>query len=328
MAKFAAIRSHYELVSPDNLQNAEDETVDQTASNAYSELFRAKIYQHYLLLEASGVGGLEGGLVENPKSSPADFEDPMKLKAVMREKPFATVVSDPFPEKKQDMLFQTYGDIRVRVRRRLRARISRVPAMDVFSRWLVENPSFQTFILLVIAYNCITLGLQAEYGDRTGANAAYARSVLDCLDILALTIFMFEILLKWMVNFRDFWDNSWNVFDFSITLFTFITTIIAIVGRFDPSNHQLAQVEKTMRAFQVLRVMRVLTRSQGIKVIVFTVTKSIADMGSILILFVLFLYIFLIAGVICMSEMKHLTNQLIQMGDADPTIVMYGFRFQ
>lgn len=256
----------YELDPPDSSPIAEDENVDQSASNAYSELFRAKIYQHYLLLEASGTGGLEGGLVENPKCAPSDFEDADKLRVIMREKPFAIVASDPFPEEKQDLLFQTYGDVRVRARRRLRARISRIPALQVFARWLVENEAFQTFVLFVIGYNSITLGLQAEYCDRTGADAASVRSVLDCLDILALAVFMFEIQLKFMVNFRDFWNNPWNVFDFAITLFTFITTVVGIVGNADPTDAELRPVAQTMRAFQVLRLLRILTRSQGMKV--------------------------------------------------------------
>ncbi|GAU87423.1 hypothetical protein RvY_00264 [Ramazzottius varieornatus] len=322
------IRSLYELQPPDGSASSEFESSDQSAASPYSELFRGKIYQHYMLLETSGTGGLEGGLVESPKCAPADFEDATQRRTIMREKPFAIVVSDPFPEEKQDLLFQTYGDVRVRARRRLRARISRIPATDVFARWLVENPAFQTFIMLVIAYNCVTLGIQAEYSDRSGTTAAMVRSVLDCLDVLALAIFMFEIWLKWKVNFRDFWLNPWNTFDFLITLFTFITTAISMAGNATPADTSLRSVGKTMRAFQVLRLMRILTRSQGIKVIVFTVTQSLKDMGSILVVFVLFMYIFLVTGVIFMSEMAKTTDQLVVTGNFSAEVVQYGHRFQ
>lgn len=312
---------------PDVIIPNEHDSSDQSASNVYSELFRSKIYQHYLLLETSGVAGLEGGLVENATAVPSDFEDPLTLKKIMREKPFAIIQSDPFPEEKQDLLFQTYGDVRVRSRRRLRARISRIPSLQVFSCWLVENESFQLFILLIIAYNSLTLGLQAEYGDQTGPDAANVRIVLDCLDIFALTIFIFEIWLKFMVNFRDFWDSAWNVFDLFVTAFTFITTVIQLIGSTDENNLDMKSVAQTMKAFQVLRLLRILIRSQGIKVIIFTVTQSLRNMGSILILFCLFMYIFLVTGVIFLADMAKRVDYLTPQ-NTTVEMVKYGKRFK
>lgn len=44
-----------------------------------------------------------------------------------------------------------------------------------------------------------------------------ARPILDTLDFFFLSMFMAEICLKWIDNFKVFWTDYWNVFDFIVT---------------------------------------------------------------------------------------------------------------
>ena len=41
---------------------------------------------------------------------------------------------------------------------------------------------------------------------------------LQIFDYCALTIFVLEIILKWIDGFWKFWNNGWNIFDFLVTL--------------------------------------------------------------------------------------------------------------
>ena len=41
---------------------------------------------------------------------------------------------------------------------------------------------------------------------------------LQIFDYCALTMFVLEIILKWIDGFWTFWNNGWNIFDFIVTL--------------------------------------------------------------------------------------------------------------
>ena len=41
---------------------------------------------------------------------------------------------------------------------------------------------------------------------------------LDIFDSCTLVIFCMEIIIKWIHNFGEYWNDSWNIFDFVITL--------------------------------------------------------------------------------------------------------------
>ena len=37
-------------------------------------------------------------------------------------------------------------------------------------------------------------------------------------DLFALVVFITEIILKWLDNFWDYWKDSWNILDFTVTI--------------------------------------------------------------------------------------------------------------
>lgn len=41
---------------------------------------------------------------------------------------------------------------------------------------------------------------------------------LQIFDYCTLTIFVLEIILKWIDGFWTFWNNGWNIFDFVVTV--------------------------------------------------------------------------------------------------------------
>jgi len=56
----------------------------------------------------------------------------------------------------------------------------------------------------------------AELGQ--GERVKKTRLILEALDFFFLSLFVAEILLKWMDNFSSFWKEGWNIFDFFITV--------------------------------------------------------------------------------------------------------------
>ncbi|MEM7289679.1 MAG: ion transporter, partial [Pseudomonadota bacterium] len=72
---------------------------------------------------------------------------------------------------------------------------------------LLARPSFETFIMALIVFNAIILGLETSewWMSRFGP-------VLVAFDNAILAIFVFEILARLIVDFRGFWRDPWRIF--------------------------------------------------------------------------------------------------------------------
>ena len=51
---------------------------------------------------------------------------------------------------------------------------------------------------------------------------------LQIFDYCTLTIFVLEIVLKWIDGFWTFWNNGWNIFDFVVTVMVSINKLVEI----------------------------------------------------------------------------------------------------
>ena len=74
---------------------------------------------------------------------------------------------------------------------------------------LVER-SFSNFLIAVILFNAITLGLETTQFGKDNA------SILHKIDLVVLVIFSLELLLKLIVYRFRFFKSGWNCFDFII----------------------------------------------------------------------------------------------------------------
>ena len=104
---------------------------------------------------------------------------------------------------------------------------------------LLGHPWFEPAIMILIAINAITLGL--ETSDWAMANFG---GFLVALDTTILAIFVVEIATRLIANFTGFWRDPWRIFDFAIVS-------IALV----PASGPLS----ILRAFRILRVLRLIS---------------------------------------------------------------------
>jgi voltage-gated sodium channel len=136
---------------------------------------------------------------------------------------------------------------------------------------LVESRRFQNFIVGVILFNALTLGL--ETSDTLMENIG---TVLLVLDKLALTIFVIEIILKLLAHGSQFFRDGWNVFDF-------IIVGIALI----PSAGALS----VLRTFRILRVFRLMSVVPSMRKVVGALVSALPGMGSIASVLTLVFYI-------------------------------------
>ena len=79
-----------------------------------------------------------------------------------------------------------------------------------------ENPgdSFYPYNFRIVICHCLFI-IFTELGDDSGTAT---RQVIDSLDFLFLSMFLTEIFMKWVDNFRGFWTDWWNIFDFIVSV--------------------------------------------------------------------------------------------------------------
>ena len=136
----------------------------------------------------------------------------------------------------------------------------------------LARPGTDRFILVLIAINAVTLGLEtnATVMEKTGG-------LLALIDGLILTVFVFELLARMVADFRGFWRDPWRIFDF-------LVVSIALI----PATGPLA----VLRAFRILRVLRLVSTVEALRRVVSGLLAALPGMGSIMLLLVLIFYVF------------------------------------
>ena len=152
--------------------------------------------------------------------------------------------------------------------------------LSVWSGWLVRTRAFNTFILFLICANAILIGFETEVASVPTRENSRTLLFLSIADSTMLLCFAFEILIKWLDNFRLFWSDSWNVFDFTVTCSTALPPILQALamaneGNVSPSQERFNTIVGHMRVVRIFRSLKVIVRIQSLRVIVGTVLDSI-----------------------------------------------------
>ncbi len=138
-------------------------------------------------------------------------------------------------------------------------------------RDLLNDPRTGNFIVGVIVFNAVVLGLETYPAvmDRAGA-------LLIALDTVCLGIFLLEIGAKLYVDRVRFFRSGWNVFDF-------LVVAVALV----PAAGGIA----VLRALRLLRVLRVISVLPRLRRVVEGFVTALPGMGSVFLLMGLVFYI-------------------------------------
>ncbi|MCS3903552.1 voltage-gated sodium channel [Methylohalomonas lacus] len=140
----------------------------------------------------------------------------------------------------------------------------------------IESQPIQNFIIGVIIFNAITLGLETS-----SIVQRHGGGLLDTLETFVLTIFVIEILLKLLAFDIRFFKSGWNVFDFLIVGISLV-----------PASGPLA----ILRALRILRILRLVTKLQRLRHIVESLLKALPSIGWIAVLLLMVFYIYAVMG--------------------------------
>lgn len=149
------------------------------------------------------------------------------------------------------------------------------------TRW-IEQPRFQTTIIVLIVVNAAILGLETW-----PAAMETAGGLLKTIDRIILAVFVVEIALRIYAYRAAFWRDPWSLFDFAVVA-------IALVPASGPFS--------VLRALRVLRVLRLLTMVPSMRRVVGALLAAIPGLGSISLVLAIIFYVFGVIGTNLFAE--------------------------
>jgi voltage-gated sodium channel len=153
-------------------------------------------------------------------------------------------------------------------------------------RDLVESKRFQLFIIAVIIFNAVTLGLETS-----PKLVAEGHGFLHYADRTALGIFVVELAMRLYAHGWRFFKDPWSIFDI-------LVVGIALVPATGPFS--------VLRALRVLRVLRLMSAVPAMRRVVGALLAAVPGLASIAALLFLVIYV---AAVMATQMFRHAAPQ-------------------
>lgn len=126
----------------------------------------------------------------------------------------------------------------------------------------VEHSVFRNFIMAVILFNAVTLGL-----DTLPFNAEWFVQALPVIDRIVVTIFLVELGLRLIAYRLDFFKSGWNWFD----LIVILVSVLPAAGSFS-----------VLRSLRILRTFRLFSVMPEMRKVVEALLRAIPGMGAVM----------------------------------------------
>ncbi|KAM3936077.1 voltage-dependent L-type calcium channel subunit alpha-1S [Leptodactylus fuscus] len=162
--------------------------------------------------------------------------------------------------------------------------------------YLVTSSYFEYLMFALIMLNTISLGMQ-HYGQTSEFS-----HVSDILNVAFTGIFTVEMLLKLAAfKAKGYFGDPWNVFDFLIVIGSVIDVILSEIDTpgipATPGADDSSRISITFfRLFRVLRLVKLLSRGEGVRTLLWTFIKSFQALPYVALLIVMLFFIYAVIG--------------------------------
>uniref|UniRef100_A0A3P9QCY5 Voltage-dependent L-type calcium channel subunit alpha n=1 Tax=Poecilia reticulata TaxID=8081 RepID=A0A3P9QCY5_POERE len=175
--------------------------------------------------------------------------------------------------------------------------------------YIVTSCYFEYLMFFLIMLNTLCLGMQHCN------QSNYVTKLSDTLNLIFTVLFTVEMILKLMAfKVRGYFGDPWNVFDFIIVIGSVVDVILSEVDAALDSSGGLyclhgcavnictaasenASVSITFfRLFRVMRLVKLLNRSEGIRNLLWTFIKSFQALPHVALLIVMLFFIYAVIG--------------------------------
>uniref|UniRef100_A0A8C2VQ01 Voltage-dependent L-type calcium channel subunit alpha n=1 Tax=Chinchilla lanigera TaxID=34839 RepID=A0A8C2VQ01_CHILA len=173
--------------------------------------------------------------------------------------------------------------------------------------YIVTSSYFEYLMFALIMLNTICLGMQHYH------QSEQMNQISDILNVAFTIIFTLEMILKLMAfKARGYFGDPWNVFDFLIVIGSIIDVILSEIDTFLASSGGLyclgggcgnvdpdesARISSAFfRLFRVMRLIKLLSRAEGVRTLLWTFIKSFQALPYVALLIVMLFFIYAVIG--------------------------------
>ncbi|XP_032652261.2 voltage-dependent L-type calcium channel subunit alpha-1C isoform X16 [Chelonoidis abingdonii] len=172
--------------------------------------------------------------------------------------------------------------------------------------WYVVNSTyFEYLMFILILLNTICLAMQ-HYGQ-----SCPFKQAMNILNMLFTGLFTVEMILK-LIAFKPkgYFSDPWNVFDFLIVIGSIIDVILSETNNAEENS----RISITFfRLFRVMRLVKLLSRGEGIRTLLWTFIKSFQALPYVALLIVMLFFIYAVIGMqvfgkIALNDTSHINR--------------------
>uniref|UniRef100_A0A8C3JSD4 Voltage-dependent L-type calcium channel subunit alpha n=1 Tax=Calidris pygmaea TaxID=425635 RepID=A0A8C3JSD4_9CHAR len=167
--------------------------------------------------------------------------------------------------------------------------------------YVVTSSYFEYLMFFLILLNTICLGMQ-HYNQSAEMN-----HISDILNVAFTILFTLEMILKLMAfKAKGYFGDPWNVFDFLIVIGSIIDVILSEIdvnsvfqcspGNSEDSDDNSRVSITFFRLFRVMRLVKLLSRGEGVRTLLWTFIKSFQALPYVALLIVMLFFIYAVIG--------------------------------
>ncbi|XP_069795816.1 voltage-dependent L-type calcium channel subunit alpha-1D-like isoform X5 [Narcine bancroftii] len=164
--------------------------------------------------------------------------------------------------------------------------------------YVVNSTGFEYIMFALIVLNTLCLAVQ-HY-----EQSPFFNSIMDILNMIFTAVFTVEMVLK-LIAFKPmvcvekkerwlgYFSDAWNVFDFLIVIGSIIDVVL---GEIDNSEENSRISITFFRLFRVMRLVKLLSRGEGIRTLLWTFVKSFQALPYVALLIAMLFFIYAVIG--------------------------------
>ncbi|XP_058487683.1 dihydropyridine-sensitive L-type skeletal muscle calcium channel subunit alpha-1-like [Solea solea] len=178
--------------------------------------------------------------------------------------------------------------------------------------YIVTSCYFEYLMFLLIMLNTMCLGMQHCN------QSAHVTHLSDMLNVIFTVLFTVEMILKLMAfKAKGYFGDPWNVFDFVIVIGSVVDVMLSEIdaalassgglyclhgcAAVDPmqaiaSSENMSVSITFFRLFRVMRLVKLLNRSEGIRNLLWTFIKSLQALPYVALLILMLFFIYAVVG--------------------------------
>lgn len=170
----------------------------------------------------------------------------------------------------------------------------------------MTSQPFEYTIFILIMINTITLAMKFY------RQPEFYSEALDVLNMIFTAVFALEFIFKLAAfRFKNYFGDAWNVFDFIIVLGSFIDIVYSEVNMKANVDGNVSKSSSIIsinffRLFRVMRLVKLLSRGEGIRTLLWTFIKSFQALPYVALLIVMLFFIYAVIGMQVRMTLKNL----------------------